>query len=123
MYNSNYIDGLRIVDITKIAHPGDEYLEQTPAAPDHQGLREVACFDVDPFRDDMGEFPNGRTAWGGAWSNYPYFGSGVIAVSSFDGLFLVKPRIGINAANPAAAGKASPAGNAGGNSSTGCLPD
>ena len=123
MYNSNYIDGLRIVDITKIDHPGDEFLEQTAAGPDHQGLREVGCFDVDPFRDDMGEFPSGGTAWGGTWSNYPYFKSGVVVVSGFDGLFLVKPRLGITAASPPAAGKNPPAGNAGGNRSNVCLPD
>ena len=90
MYNSNYIDGLRIVNINGIDNPGSEFLPQTPAAPDHQGLKEIACFDTDPFRNDMGEFPNGRTAWGGTWSNYPYFESGVIVVSGFDGLFLVK---------------------------------
>jgi choice-of-anchor B domain-containing protein len=90
MYNANYIDGLRIVNIRMIDNPGDEFLPQTPSAPDHQGLKEVACFDTDPFRNDMGEFPNGRTAWGGSWSNYPYFESGVIVVSGFDGLFLVK---------------------------------
>ncbi len=54
MYNANYIDGLRVVDITKIDHPGDEFAPETPAAPDHQGLREVACFDTDPYRNDMG---------------------------------------------------------------------
>jgi choice-of-anchor B domain-containing protein len=90
MYNSNYIDGLRIVNIRGIDNPGDEFLPQTPSAPDHQGLKEVACFDTDPFRNDMGVFPNGRTAWGGTWSNYPYFESGVVVVSGFDGLFLVK---------------------------------
>jgi choice-of-anchor B domain-containing protein len=111
MYNANYIDGLRVVDITKIDHPGDEFAPETPSAPDHQGLREVACFDTDPFRDDMGVFPNGRTAWGGSWSNYPYFKSGVVVVSGFDGLFLVKPRLGLPAASPPAAGTNPPTGN------------
>jgi choice-of-anchor B domain-containing protein len=94
MYNANYIDGLRIVDIDRIRRPGGQFLEQTPGVLDHQGLREVACFDTDPFRDDMGVFENGRTAWGASWSNYPYFKSGVVAVSGFEGLFLVKPRLG-----------------------------
>lgn len=93
MYNANYIDGLRIVDLTDIDEPGDEYAPETPSAPDHQGLQEVACFDTDPFRNDMGVFPNGRTAWGGSWSNYPYFESGVVVVSGFDGLFLVRPKL------------------------------
>ncbi|HEX6208811.1 MAG TPA: choice-of-anchor B family protein, partial [Actinomycetota bacterium] len=123
MYNAHYIDGLRIVDITKIDHPGDEFLAQTPSAPDHQGLYEVGCFDTDPFRNDMGVFPNGRTAWGGSWSNYPYFKSGVVVVSGFDGLFLVKPRLGVPAESPPAQGKNPPTGNAGGNSTNVCLPD
>jgi choice-of-anchor B domain-containing protein len=123
MYNSNYIDGLRVVDIRKIDHPGDEFAPQTPAGPDHQGLHEVACFDTDPYRDDMGVFPNGRTAWGGSWSNYPYFKSGVVVVSGFDGLFLVKPRLGITAASPPAAGKNPPSGNRGADSRMeACLP-
>jgi choice-of-anchor B domain-containing protein len=123
MYNANYIDGLRIVDITKIDHPGDEFAPETPSAPDHQGLREVACFDTDPFRDDMGVFPNGRTAWGGSWSSYPYFKSRVVVVSGFDGLFLVKPRLGVDAASPPAAGKNPPGGNAGDRPYTACLAD
>jgi choice-of-anchor B domain-containing protein len=123
MYNANYIDGLRIVDITKIDHPGDEFAPETPSAPDHQGLREVACFDTDPYRNDMGEFPNGRTAWGGSWSNYPYFKSGVVVVSGFDGLFLVKPQLGMTAASPPGAGKHPPTGNRGREGrSAACLP-
>jgi choice-of-anchor B domain-containing protein len=123
MYNANYIDGLRIVNITKIDHPGNEFLPQTPSAPDHQGLREAACFDTDPFRNDMGVFPDGRTAWGGSWSNYPYFKSGVVVVSDFDGLFLVKPRLGVHAESPPGQGKNPPTGNPGGNGRyAGCLP-
>jgi len=124
MYNANYIDGLRIVDITKIDHPGDEFAPETPSAPDHQGLYEVACFDTDPFRNDTGVFTNGttRTAWGGSWSNYPYFRSGVVVVSGFDGLFLVKPRLGVPAASPPGAGKNPPTGNRGGSKSNVCLP-
>jgi len=117
MYNANYIDGLRIVDLSKIDEPGDEFAPETPSAPDHQGLREVACFDTDPFRDDMGVFPNGRTAWGGSWSNYPYFRSGVVVVSGFDGLFLVRPWLGKGAAS--AKGKQLPSGHEGSNV---CLP-
>jgi choice-of-anchor B domain-containing protein len=93
MYNANYIDGLRVVDISGIESPGDEFAPETPSAPDHQGLEEVACLDTDPYRNDMGVFPNGRTAWGASWSNYPYFASGVVVVSGFEGVFLVKPRL------------------------------
>jgi choice-of-anchor B domain-containing protein len=95
MYNANYIDGLRIVDLRRIDDPGDEFAPETPSAPDHQGLREVGCFDTDPYRNDTGVFENPRrTAWGGSWSNYPYFRSGTVVVSGFDGLFLVKADLG-----------------------------
>ena len=46
----------------------------------------VAFFDTVPTDDD-------QTAFGGTWSNYPYFESGVIAVSSWnEGLFLLRKR-------------------------------
>ncbi len=67
-YMSNYRAGLRIVDISDIANGN---------------LNEVAFFDV---------YPNDNNAnFSGTWSNYPYFASEVIAVSSIgDGLFLLK---------------------------------
>jgi choice-of-anchor B domain-containing protein len=120
MYNANYIDGLRVVNIVGIDWPGDEFLPQTPSAPDHQGLFEVACFDTDPFRNDMGVFPDGRTAWGGSWSNYPFFESGVVAVSGFDGLFLVRPRVPFDADVPPGATKRPPRINPN-DRSDGCL--
>lgn len=67
MYQSNYQSGLRIIDISEPLNP-----------------KEVAHFDTVPFGEDAPGF-------GGSWSNYPYFKSGVIAVSSRgEGLFLVK---------------------------------
>jgi hypothetical protein len=71
----------------------------------------------------MGRFPGGITAWGASWSNYPYFESGVVIVSGLDGLFLVKPRLGLNAASPPAVGKNPLTGNRGGNGSNVCLPE
>lgn len=69
MYQSNYMSGLRIIDITNREQPV-----------------EVGYFDTLPFGDDIPSFA-------GSWSNYPYFESGVIAVSSIgEGLFLVKKR-------------------------------
>ena len=66
MYQSNYNAGLRIYDITDIENP-----------------KAVGHFDTNPFADEAG--------FDGSWSNYPYFESGVIAVSSIgQGLFLVK---------------------------------
>ena len=66
MYQSNYAEGLRILDIS-----------------DRENPREVAFFDTEPDRADE------PGLWG-TWSNYPFFASGVIPVSSMDGgvLFL-----------------------------------
>jgi choice-of-anchor B domain-containing protein len=67
MYQANYASGLRILDITDPANP-----------------REVGFLDTNPFGDNSAGFS-------GAWSNYPFFQSGVIAVSSIEqGLFLVR---------------------------------
>lgn len=72
IFQSNYSSGLRIYDTTNIA-AGE--------------LEEVAFFDVYPPDDDPG--------FGfGTWSNYPFFDSGVVAVHGYQGLFLVKPRLG-----------------------------
>ncbi|NND72294.1 MAG: choice-of-anchor B family protein [Rhodothermales bacterium] len=69
MYQSNYQAGLRILDISDPVNPV-----------------ESGHFDTAPFSDDTFGF-------GGSWSNYPYFKSGVIAVSSqAEGLFLVRKR-------------------------------
>ena len=65
MYQSNYGSGLRILDITEPVDPV-----------------EVGFFDTTP--GDGG---------GGSWSNYPYFESGVIIVTSMgEGLFVLKQR-------------------------------
>ena len=67
MYQSNYHSGLRILDITDIENPV-----------------EVGFFDTMPYGENGPGFD-------GSWSNYPYFKSGIIAVSSIgQGLFLVK---------------------------------
>jgi hypothetical protein len=69
MYQSNYVAGLRILDI------------QNPTEP-----REVGFFDTVPFGDDGIRFD-------GTWSNYPFFESGIIAVTSMsEGLFLLRYR-------------------------------
>lgn len=69
MYQSNYQAGLRILDITDPVNPV-----------------EVGNFDTAPYAEDAAGF-------GGSWSNYPYFKSGIIAVSSrAEGLFLVRFR-------------------------------
>jgi len=118
-YLANYFDGLRIADITKIDHPGDEYAPETPAIIDHQGITEVACFDTDPARNDAPGF-------GGTWSNYPFFKSGNVLISGFDGLWIVKPRLGTGAAFPDGTTNAPPGGQGSGDAgggSAGCLTD
>jgi choice-of-anchor B domain-containing protein len=67
MYQSNYLSGLRILDISNPTEP-----------------EEVAHFDTEPFGKNNAGFA-------GSWSNYPYFESGTIVVSSIDeGLFILK---------------------------------
>ena len=69
MYQSNYQAGLRILDISDPENP-----------------IEVGHFDTVPYGED-------KPGFGGSWSNYPFFKSGIIAVSSREeGLFLVKKR-------------------------------
>ncbi|HEU5209447.1 MAG TPA: choice-of-anchor B family protein [Longimicrobiales bacterium] len=69
MYQSHYQAGLRIVDISNPTEP-----------------REIGYFDTVPYGENTAGF-------GGSWSNYPYFESGTIIVTSgSEGLFLVKKR-------------------------------
>jgi choice-of-anchor B domain-containing protein len=69
LYESNYQAGLRILDISDRLNPV-----------------EVGNFDTAPYAEDEAGF-------GGSWSNYPYFRSGVIAVSSRnEGLFILRYR-------------------------------
>jgi choice-of-anchor B domain-containing protein len=68
MYQSNYKSGLRILDISNPTQP-----------------KEVAHFDTEPYGDNSAGFQ-------GSWSNYPYFESGIIVVSSIgEGLFVLSP--------------------------------
>jgi choice-of-anchor B domain-containing protein len=69
MYQSNYVAGLRVVDVADPANP-----------------IEVGYFDTVPWGENTPGFE-------GSWSNYPYFKSGTIVVSSIgQGLFIVKHR-------------------------------
>ena len=50
-------------------------------------LQELGYFDVYPA-DDQPEFQ-------GTWSNYPFYGEDIVAVSGIDsGLFVLRPRLG-----------------------------
>ena len=67
MYQSNYVAGLRVVDVSDPVNPV-----------------EVGYFDTVPVGDNLPGFS-------GSWSNYPYFKSGVVAATSMrEGLFLVR---------------------------------
>lgn len=66
MFQSNYTAGLRILDVNDPANPV-----------------EIAFFDTFPANNNLG--------FSGTWSNYPFFESEVIAVTSdFRGLFLIE---------------------------------
>jgi len=70
-YKSNYTSGLRIDDTHKI---------------EDGRLQERGYFDVYPVDDS--------TTFAGTWGNYPYFDSGIVAVTGIEeGLFILKPRI------------------------------
>ena len=69
LYQANLMSGLRVLDISDVENPV-----------------EIGFFDTVP--DDAG-----LPAFGGAWSNYPFFESGVVVVSSWsEGLFVLRPR-------------------------------
>jgi choice-of-anchor B domain-containing protein len=67
VFESNYVSGLRILDITDPRNP-----------------REVGFFDTVPWGKDAPGFA-------GSWSNYPFFRSGNIVVTSMrEGLFILR---------------------------------
>ena len=69
LYEANYTTGLRVFDIRD---------RETPV--------EIGFFDT--------YTPNNGTTYNGAWSNYPYFESGVVVVSSIgEGLFILEPQL------------------------------
>lgn len=68
LYQSNYLSGLRILD-TDLAATGS--------------LEEVGFFDTNPSSD--------AAQFDGTWSNYPYFPSGHVAVSTFTHFFMLRP--------------------------------
>lgn len=73
MFQSNYRSGLHVYDIS-----------------DRENIRRVGYFDTVPWggNEGMGDIVSGAI---GSWSNYPYFKSGVIGVTSGkEGFFLVR---------------------------------
>lgn len=73
MYQSNYGSGLRVLDISDRANPF-----------------EIAHFDSAPYNDNG---PGTSSQQSGAWSNYPFFDSGVVIFTSVrEGLFIMRVR-------------------------------
>lgn len=71
VYQANYRSGLRVLDASAI---------------NSNTLREVAFFDIYPANNNNG--------FNGAWNNYPFFASKIVAISGIEqGLILVRPNL------------------------------
>lgn len=99
VYQANYTAGLRILDLAEVA-AGE--------------LTEVAYFDVSPeqetsmkddatMQNDAGpRHDDEDLSFSGAWSNFPFFDSGIVIVSSIGsagepgGLFVLQPHITVH---------------------------
>lgn len=68
LFQANYLSGMRVLDVSDAANGN---------------LELVAYYDTNP-ESDAADF-------GGAWSVYPYFPSGNVAISTMTGLYLVRP--------------------------------
>ena len=67
-YLANYTAGIRVIDINDL---------------ENKNMREIGFFDTFP--------ENNSTTYNGAWNVYPFFETGVIAISDINrGLFLIK---------------------------------
>ena len=76
-YIGNFRAGVRILDLRRIS----------ATTMSHATVEQAAFFDMYPADDNTGHV-------GGAWAVYPYFESGVIAVSDTEaGLYLLRPRL------------------------------
>lgn len=70
VYESNYGSGLRVLDISNRTRP-----------------REIGFIDTAPYSHDPGH----SATQSGAWSNYPFFPSGIVVFTSVrEGLFIVR---------------------------------
>ncbi|MFT4679748.1 MAG: choice-of-anchor B domain-containing protein [Flavobacteriales bacterium] len=67
-FQSNYSSGLRILDVSDVANAN---------------LTLAAYFDIFPDFDEAG--------FAGSWSNYPYFESLNVILSTYDALFVLRP--------------------------------
>lgn len=73
LYQANYSSGLRVLDTAGL-YDGSELSQDS--------LEEIAFFDVYPEHDNSG--------FVGSWSVYPFFEDGLVAVSAYDGVYLLQ---------------------------------
>ncbi|KAJ3507671.1 hypothetical protein NLJ89_g6171 [Agrocybe chaxingu] len=84
-YQSNYGNGLRILDLSSI-----------PSDPTGSGVEEIGFFDIYPEDDNRPS--NGSLQFVGTWSSYPFFPSGYIIINTIErGAFVVKLKEGATA--------------------------
>ncbi|KAJ3507670.1 hypothetical protein NLJ89_g6173 [Agrocybe chaxingu] len=77
-YQSNYGNGLRVLDISSI-----------PSDPTGSGVQEIGFFDIYP--EDDNQPSNGSLQFVGTWSSYPYLPSGFIIINTIErGAYVVK---------------------------------
>lgn len=85
VFETNYCAGLRILEFSPSSGSGGVSGKEDGKKPAVPVLKEVGYFDVAPDCSAV-EFS-------GSWSNYPYFKSGVVVVSSMErGLFVLRPK-------------------------------
>ncbi len=93
VYQANYTAGLRILDLTNIATAELVEVAYFDVFPDHDAHSVSLQADAGIQHDDEG------LEFSGAWSNYPFFDSGIVIVSSIGsagepgGLFVLQPHI------------------------------
>ena len=81
---------------TSLRQPKDEMraphthqkVHDSRAEPDRANPREIAHFDSAPYNDNGPGFSSSES---GAWSNYPFFGDGLVVFTSVrEGLFIMR---------------------------------
>ncbi len=104
-YQANYTSGLRIMDLSQVAsgsgseiayydtYPeNDFFFDGTGPSSQNRSLSRGAQIVSQSAALHPGAEGHGAATFGGAWSNYPYFESGIIVVSDIErGLFVLRP--------------------------------
>eukprot|EP00443_Scrippsiella_acuminata_P069123 CAMPEP_0115432568 /NCGR_PEP_ID=MMETSP0271-20121206/32175_1 /TAXON_ID=71861 /ORGANISM="Scrippsiella trochoidea, Strain CCMP3099" /LENGTH=751 /DNA_ID=CAMNT_0002857927 /DNA_START=31 /DNA_END=2286 /DNA_ORIENTATION=- len=83
VFETNYCAGLRVLEIVDSSTEAGGGGDASAGGP---GLKEVGYFDVAPDCSVV--------RFMGSWSNYPYYKSGIVVVSSMErGLFILRPKL------------------------------